>query len=171
MPTDKAYELFAGETWQNVAEEPALKHFRQLGESFLAGEMRDFVHDFSDTMHTLGVCAMAGEDVAYKSGLDELFGCLETNELAVFKEIAEDFEVLDERAKKFMGRKNEVREPGVSIGKKNQFMRSEHLSAVYGTYNVDGDKILLIAIGPKRMDYEKNLRVFKALEEAISNTN
>ena len=53
----------------------------------------------------------------------------------------------------------------VFIGKKSPITRSEALSVIVGDYEVDGERVLLCAIGPKRMNYEKSARIFKGLKQ------
>jgi transcriptional regulator of heat shock response len=53
--------------------------------------------------------------------------------------------------------------PNVFIGKKSPVTKSENLSVVGGNYDVGGVTISIFAIGPKRMDYKKTIRIFKNL--------
>jgi transcriptional regulator of heat shock response len=50
---------------------------------------------------------------------------------------------------------------------KSPITSSRNLSVILDSYDIDGDKILIAIVGPKRMDYDKNLQLFKLLREYI----
>ena len=52
----------------------------------------------------------------------------------------------------------------VFIGRRSPFTRSEQLAVVAGEYIVDNEKIILLAVGPKRMDYQKAAKIFQSLK-------
>lgn len=54
-------------------------------------------------------------------------------------------------------------EPQVFIGKKSPVTESENLSVIGGSYRVGDTMISIFAIGPKRMDYKKTIRIFRGL--------
>ena len=53
--------------------------------------------------------------------------------------------------------------PQVFIGKKSPVTKSENLSVIGGNYRVGDAMVSIFAIGPKRMDYKKTIRVFRSL--------
>jgi transcriptional regulator of heat shock response len=54
-------------------------------------------------------------------------------------------------------------EPQVFIGKKSPVTDSDTLSVIGGNYRVGDTTISIFAIGPKRMDYKKTIRIFRSL--------
>ena len=53
--------------------------------------------------------------------------------------------------------------PQIFIGKKSPLTTSDDLSVVGGNYQIGDATISIFAIGPKRMDYKKVIRIFKNL--------
>jgi transcriptional regulator of heat shock response len=53
--------------------------------------------------------------------------------------------------------------PQIFIGKKSPLTTSDNLSVVGGNFQIGGETISIFAIGPKRMDYKKVIRIFKNL--------
>jgi len=169
IPTDKAYEFYASRLCKQISPGEVPKTFSELVHSLFERQFKEFIENFSNEVHALSVGFALEEHGVWKSGLDELMSRLDSDEANVYKGIARDFESIDDRlygmAKGLM--KHEGLE--VHIGEKNPFMSSEHLSTVFDTFDIDGDKWLLIAIGPKRMNYENNLKAFSRLRRAFEN--
>jgi transcriptional regulator of heat shock response len=93
-----------------------------------------------------------------------LFENLEWESDSEVKQIIHDFEELDERVPEI---KNNFGENflEVFIGKKSPVTESNDLAVIMGDYVNRGEKMFLLAIGPKRMDYEKPLRIFRGLKQ------
>ena len=169
IPTDKAYEFYASRLREQLGPDEVSRTFSELAHSLFERQFKEFIENFSSEVHALSVGFALGEREVWKSGLDELMSRLDSDEANVYKGIARDFESIDDRLGSMA--KGLMRHEGleVRIGEKNPFMRSEHLSTVFDTFDLRGDKWLLIAIGPKRMDYENNLKAFSRLRRAFEN--
>jgi len=174
VPTDKGYQFFVGSTLNNVATSNKILKSRYglLADNLHRGLLRDFVESFANETKLLGV----GQEMArhahhkeketevYKSGLDSLFAQLDLDTKQEFQEIVSDFEMLDQRLKKFRNQLFKSLDlPQVFIGKKSPITKSKNLSVILDTYDVGDHKVLIAIIGPKRMDYDKNLNLFKLL--------
>ncbi len=157
VPTDAGYEFFAERMLGTVPEsrETAL---RELLEE---RAWPDLLARLSDELGLLSVAADLARTAVYKAGLDALVGCLEWDDREELRSVIRDFEEVDERAP----RAAEKLGPGprVFIGKKSPVTRSGSLSVVGGNYRVGNATVSLFAIGPKRMDYKKAIRIFKSL--------
>lgn len=171
VPTDRAYEFYIRRL-QDRLNDDELKPSRSLSELasvFLSGGLNDdFMEGFADELHTLSIGFMEDGRVI-KKGLDELFGRLEVEEAGVFKEIAREFEALDTRIEKYVGRKD-IRKDGfqIFIGEKSPLIKNENLSTICDFYEMPGEvNFFLIAIQPKRANYEKNVRTFRGLKSAL----
>lgn len=170
IPTDKAYEFLIKNLKNNALLTPAKsKTFCELAETFLAGDVEDFVEELSDEIHTLSVGFSIAEGRAFKSGLSKLFGELEEGTASIFQDIASDFEALDGRIYEAIHNFKSIKRngPEIMIGEKSPFMKNKHLTTVFDLLTVKDDEFLLIAIGPKRMDYEKNYKTFLGIRNAI----
>lgn len=170
IPTDKGYQFLVERIPDiNGRRNVSGRAVSDLSDEFLKGRFADFVGDLAEELTVLGVgYAPLGKEV-YKSGLDDLFDRLAEDHLFTdMREacrIVEDFERLDERMGSLMGFVEENR-PRVFIGK-SPITRSRDLSVIAETFQIDGEDFLLAAVGPKRMDYERGLRLFMALRESI----
>ncbi len=163
-PSDKGYEFFAErarDTKTAEREGSFYKNFRSLlaRQAFaeLAGEL-------SEELGLLGVAEDVERGTLHKHGLNNLVENLAWDNDEDIKSVIRDFEEIDERLTRIKGKLAAWNGgPQVFIGKKSPITRSASLSVVMGNYEMDGDRVLLLAIGPKRMDYKKTLRIFKNL--------
>jgi len=169
VPTDKGYKYFVEETIEDVIASKEIMDNRcntLLGD-LQGGHLRDFVDAFSDETHLLGVGQKEKE--VYKSGLESLFKQLDLETKDDIHEIIHDFEQLDERmhemSRKLLG---ELKEPKVYIGNQSPITKSKNLSVIIDSYPVGDFKVLIAIVGPKRMDYDRNLKLFKSLHRRVS---
>ena len=170
VPTNKGYELFVEEALDDASDAASIiKRYKGLASDLHQGRIRDFVEAISDETRLLGAGQQAEHEV-YKSGLDELVDKLDIEARGELQEIVRDFELLDQRFESFKKRFQRILpEPQVFIGKRSPITESENLSVIMDNYELpDGSKVFVALIGPKRMDYEKNVQLFKALRGYIS---
>ncbi len=160
VPTDTGYEFFAKRLLGNVQE----SHETALRELFEERAWPDLLGRLSAELGLLSVAADLARDAVYKTGLEALVDRLDCEDREGLCAVIRDFEGVDERiprAAEKVGPADGA--PRVFIGKKSPLTKSENLSVVGGNYKVDGATISIFAIGPKRMDYKKVIRVFKSL--------
>ncbi len=163
-PSDKAYKFFVKEVQREIEKE---KHERgreaqNLIELLLEGERKQFVRMLAKELKLLGACYDIGEEEFYGSGFGELTEHLDT--AADIGGIVEDFGMIPERLMKGKDWWEEERNwPQVFIGK-NPFTRSRDLSVIVSRVRVrNGESALILAMGPKRMNYERSLRLFREI--------
>jgi len=131
-----------------------------MGQNGLAS----FVNRVSQDTKLLSAGFNNKEHESYKIGLEDLFEQLETNNREDFCQIAKDFEMLDEKMEKLPQIIENQETPHIYIGKKSPITQSEHLSVIIDSYDINGNKFYLALIGPKRMNYEKNIKYLKKLK-------
>lgn len=169
-PTDRGYRFFVENAADDALASTKILNQNKFGE--LAGELkkgafRNFIDEFAEETKLLGVGQREKE--IYKSGLDELFGRLDLETKEEFREIIRDFEMLDERLRGMQERLfGDFPLPRVFIGRKSPITHSENLSVIMDNFDVDNHRILIAVIGPKRMDYDKNLKLFKSLKNYLN---
>ncbi len=167
VPTDKGYQFLVEQILKGGIDQlfgVLAEEFSLLEEEFRDRELKGFIQGFSNEFKVLGA-GYVGEDeetqVTYKSGLDDLIrelGLIDSRDLLP---IIEDVERLDDRI--FELREwVEGTEPRVFIGK-SPVTKSNQLSIVAQTFAWDEDSFLLVAIGPKRMNYQQVISCFKKL--------
>ena len=120
--------------------------------------------ELSRELGLLSVAADLARDAVYKAGLEALVNSLDWEDRSEIRSVIHDFEGVDERLPRAAEKAGAAGEaPKVFIGKKSPLTRSENLSVIGGNYRVGNATISIFAIGPKRMDYKKVIRVFKSL--------
>ena len=167
VPTDKGYQYFIGSTLDNVATSRRVinERYGGMANNLLSGELKSFVEDFSEETKSLGVGRK--EQQVYKSGLDDLFEQIDLETKNELQEIVRDFELLDKRLEDLGNKIAKAPEaPQVFVGK-SPITSSRNLSVILDSYDIDGNKILIAIVGPKRMDYDKNLQLFKLLRNYV----
>ena len=174
VPTDKGYKFIVQTIIDDESDDMRIadKILAALKQEFSERDFGDFVEDLSDELELLGIGYAAAHRRVYKSGLDELFGHLISdywpyNHDDLF-EIVRDFEMIDRRVDDLLNFISEGEAPKVFIGR-SPITKSSQLSVIADRYELDGQPFILAAVGPKRMDYDKNLRFFKQLREVIGN--
>ena len=168
VPTDKGYQFFIDNTLDDVVDSKKIlnNRYNSLTDNLHKGSLRDFIREFSDETKLLGVGQKEKESEVYKSGLDELFNKLDLDTKNDLHEIVRDFEMLDRRLEEIRNRIfRSLPSPQVFLGKKSPITSSENLSVILDSYSIDGQRIVIAVIGPKRMDYSKSLKLFKLFHQ------
>lgn len=176
VPTEHGYEFFVNQIIGDIFSKTMggfLSLRTSLLEELLHHKTPEAVHGLANELKTLTIGYEPRRGSIYKSGLDELCERLDISHRDEFLEIIHDFERLNDRLKNFAsdikssGKGSDA--PQVYIGKKSPFTDSSHLSVIVDNYEIDGEPLMLIAVGPKRMDYKKSLKVFKIIRDRIKN--
>jgi len=170
VPTDKGYLFFVERVLVNLVEEKLSfkEEVSDFKKELSKRRFKNFIEDIADELGNLGVGYSALEDNIYKSGLgglfDNLLSTYDFNDPQEIKQIVRDFEALNEKINSLLNFFEKNDEPKVFIGK-SPITKSRRLSVVADVYDLDGDRFVLAVIGPKQMDYFKNIKLLKALRE------
>jgi transcriptional regulator of heat shock response len=157
VPTDSGYEFFAKQMLGSVPE----SRENRLKELFMERAWPDLLRELSEELGMLSVIADLSREMVYKAGLEQLIKNLDYEGREEMNAVIHDFETMDARLPHAAEKMREG--PNVFIGKKSPVTKSENLSVVGGNFIIDGVTITIFAIGPKRMDYKKTIRIFKSL--------
>ncbi|MFH0891100.1 MAG: hypothetical protein V1856_03645 [Candidatus Liptonbacteria bacterium] len=160
VPSNKGYEFFA----RQALTEQGAKQDRVTEKLMMRHSWDDLAEAMSQEMGVLAAVMRAGDREIHKGYLENLLDNLEWQSREEIKAVVRDFEELDERMDRTM---SEMRHDflDVFVGRKSPLTRSDFLSVMAGDYEVDGERVILCAIGPKRMDYEQAARIFKGLKQ------
>ncbi len=161
-PTDRGYEFFAQQVLQEVPSPDAFDH--SLFRWFERQAWPELLTQLSDTLGLLGVATDFRHGEVYKDGLDELVSHMQWSRPDI-ESVIHDFEELDERLTHARSVLDDEDFLKVFVGRKSPVTKSECLSVMAGDYDCNGTRMLLFAIGPKRMDYEKTAAIFKGLKQ------
>lgn len=161
IPSDRGYEFFVEKILEKEAERqtPAEERVRV---SFRDSDWPNLIHYLSSRLGVFGVLDDLSEEKIYKGGLEKFIENLERESIMNLKKIIRDFEEVDDRLEE--SRRLINNSINIFIGEKSPFTRSHELSVVAESCNRGKDKIFLLAIGPKRMDYKKAVKTFQGIK-------
>lgn len=161
IPSDKAYEIFVSRILEDDHESDLNTSFSKI---FKKSDWPEFISAFSDHLGILAALEEETKERVYKSGLETLLDCLNWENQNDIKKIIRDFEGLDE---KIGNLKQKIRNNAplqIFIGRKSPITESQDLAVIAQRCSIDGENILLIAIGPKRMNYKKVVKTFRDIK-------
>ncbi|MEK7465341.1 MAG: hypothetical protein AAB631_01030 [Patescibacteria group bacterium] len=137
-------------------------------DGFLCGERRSLVEELADYLGLLSVGYVPRDNQVYESGLRVLLKNIEADKKEEWMEVVNDFEALPERFERQKAWwEKETSWPRVYIGG-SPITKSKHLSVIASSLGEGKERFLLLAIGPKRMDYKKSLKLMKSLAKRIA---
>lgn len=164
IPTDAGYEFFAMRALREALESRARVREQEysMRELFEERAWPDLMARLSNELGLLGVAADLAHDMVYKMGLEQLVSRLDLDDRKELQSVIRDFEEIDGRVPGAAPKIGQ-QEPQVFIGRKSPVTKSEQLSVVAENYKIGDMTISIFAIGPKRMDYKKAIRMLKNL--------
>ena len=171
VPTDKGYVFMVDAILGELAEAAArvTREYELLAEEFARGQLEHAVNELALELDLLGVGYNPAQKKFSKKGLNELFDELvsenEITDLRDVQEIVSDFEKLDDRISELLNFVPKGKKPKVFVGK-SPITKSPHLSVIADRFSSDDGEYVVAAIGPKRMDYENNIKFFIAMKHA-----
>ncbi|HTY39915.1 MAG TPA: hypothetical protein VMC43_02400 [Candidatus Paceibacterota bacterium] len=167
VPSDRGYEFFARYALNLTA--PLAPMSGGLLQAFEHHAWPDLVHRLSADLGVMSVMAEPNAGYIYKTGFDQLLERVEWRTKQELAAIARDIENLDGRLTALQATFANDDDVHIYVGRKSPVTHCESLSVVAGDYDVgDGKRFLLLAVGPKRMDYQKTAKVFKNLKAAAT---
>ena len=108
------------------------------------------------------------EDLFYKSGMSEVAQAPEFIEAPTMREFAALLDVLDDEMEG-LWKTLDAREPLVFIGRENPIASARHYGMIVSALETPFHREGVIALlGPKRMDYARNVAIMRRLSEALA---
>jgi transcriptional regulator of heat shock response len=162
VPTNAGYEFFAKRMLgMDPQVSSAASKKNDLHLMLQEQAWPDLLNELSAQLGLLSVAADLARESVYKAGLQHLIDHLDWQDQNGIRSVIHDFEEVDERAPR--AAEKMCASPQIFIGKKSPLTSSDNLSVVGGNYQIGDATISIFAIGPKRMDYKKVIRIFKNL--------
>ncbi|MEM3393909.1 MAG: hypothetical protein QXY79_02575 [Candidatus Methanomethylicia archaeon] len=162
IPTDLAYEFFIQDL---VNQEINIKLDEVMINLFKKMAWEDLAEKISKNLGVLSLITnIPEEEFVYKEGLEYLIDNLDWHTKDEIKEIIKDSEGLED---KIINNENILKEENfikIFIGKKNPLTKNKSLSIIMSDYDLDGERILILTMGPKRMNYKKAFCILKGLK-------
>lgn len=155
VPSDIGYEFFADRA---IADANPARSNRSLDAALQGNAWEHLAALLADELGAVGIVADLNDGYSFTRGLPSLVENLSWDDRDELAGILRDIEAIDERMSAFRARLGGS-SPQVFIGKGSPFGRGA-LAAVAAEYSLSGRPIAIIAIGPKRMDYDRAARIF-----------
>lgn len=162
VPTDKGYRLFVNELMNYSEErknsdlielEKALKNTRDAFKVF-----RTLAKDIASKTDCLFIGYDQSKDQLYKEGWSNILKEPEFKDPEVCVDLAEIVDLLEDDIKNY--KKGEV---NIYIGEENPFHKSKNFSLILRNFNTKEDNIVFGIIGPRRMLYDRNIKLINSL--------
>lgn len=163
IPTDKAYRFFV-DSLKNKREERVEQELEKMIKATndklrLASEITKFMADNSSSFVNLHFFK---EGLNLKEGLDEIFKEPEAKNDDFVSSMISFMENFEKNIEKIHDSKNMV-----FIGKENPVPKSKDITLICSECKLPGQSAFITIIGPKRMDYEKNIRLINSLNKTL----
>ncbi|MEK9186208.1 MAG: hypothetical protein AAB885_01335 [Patescibacteria group bacterium] len=161
VPTNKGYEFIANKA---LAEMKAnLDNLKRglFAKKFLDSHLNNLIGDVSGQLNLLSVGYRPKDKEISKQGFGSLLKQLSVENKKDLIGVVNDFEELDKRVGK-MAEFVDGNLPKVFVGK-SPVTKSQHLSVVADVFKDGENEMMVMVIGPKRMNYEKIIKFFRSL--------
>lgn len=163
MPTDEGFKYFIEKMFKNM-EKDFLKDIIDIENEFLnffkkqeQGSLPLTVARFlAEESRELGIFLSPYQGKLIFSGVNQVLKKTEFSEPNVTKELFILLEALEQNMNNIVRHISE-KTPQVFIGKENPLTQGENLSMIVESCTVSGERIIAGIIGPKRMNYQRNV--------------
>lgn len=164
IPTDKAYRLFVDSLPEKDSEkiEKYLQDIIDRREDAIK-KASNIAKILADLSSSLIVLHLFGEDITLKEGLDEIFKNPESSD----KEFVSEFVSLLENFEKNIGKINSAEGIKIFIGEELPVMRMKNITVICSECNLPSERGFISIIGPKRMNYDKNIAIINSLNKVL----
>lgn len=164
IPTDKAYRFFVDslkEKREEKIEEELEDIIKGIEDKFrMASEIAKFIADNSSSFVNL---YFTKEGLNLREGLDEIFKepeAKDRNFVDSFVNFLENFEKNIEKLQPDSKAK-------VYIGEESPIPKTKNMTLICSECNLPSQKAFIAILGPKRMDYEKNIKLINSLNKVL----
>lgn len=162
IPSDKAYRLFVNKLLEEEIKNKDFILEKNQDEFKLASELTKYLAEASSIFSALH---FLNKELSWQAGWEEISKEPEfTNQLFLseFVNFLDDFE---ENIKK-LELKSSI---NVFIGKEISCSKTNNLSLICSRQNLNNYDSLIVLIGPKRMNYNKNIQLMNSLNNFLEN--
>lgn len=166
IPTDKGYRFFV----DRIIKEKSLESEESIEDRF-GGEFKDIfkltqslTKNLTATSSAFCLGYLAKEEILWKEGWEEILQEPEFEEKEYILNFTRFLESFEENIKNFQT------DSGIKIfiGRENRFSKAKDFSIISSGYDLpDDEKVILALLGPKRMDYGRNINLINSLTKLI----
>lgn len=173
IPTDAGFRYFVDKLMEERAlslrEQKALQSEvlkLKAQNKMLARQTAKLLSLMSDN---LALSGLIDSDDFYRSGTQKLLSKPEFNNLDSVCALAEVLDYLDENAEELWERAGKDEKAAIFIGSESLIGGADECSMVVSRYNLEsGEEGMLAIIGPKRMEYSRNVSLIDYFKKLLS---
>jgi len=160
IPTDKAYRLLVNKLLEEETRNKKLIIEKIKDEFKLASELTKYLAEASSIFSTLH---FLNKKLSWQAGWEEISKEPEFNNQIFLSEFVNFLDDFEENIKK-LELKPSI---NVFIGKEIPCSRTNNLSLICSRQNFNNYDSLIVLIGPKRMNYNKNIQLMGSLNNFL----
>lgn len=175
VPTDKGYRFYVDrvvpEAPRNVKDNKAKTRLKKMADDFQNSDSHKLIKEISKIMSefssNVGLCGFLDDDEFYSVGLSNLLRAPEFEDNFGIASALGVFDYLDQEMKKIF--EDMEKDLEVFIGKENKGKQFNNFSLVISKCRTkEREKGIIGILGPKRMDYAKNIALIDYARELIN---
>lgn len=167
IPTDKGYRFFVNYVTEKRLHQMNLKEQKRLEEELIKLKLREkmlartLARLLASFSNNLAITGLLEEKEFFESGMKQLLTQPDFQNIDEICQIAEVVDYLDESITK-LSKELQPKKVKTFIGKENLFTESGDCAIVISQCVLpSGDKGIIAILGPKRMEYKKNISLIE----------
>ncbi|MBI2637363.1 MAG: hypothetical protein HYW88_00545 [Candidatus Sungbacteria bacterium] len=127
--------------------------------------LRQVTRTISELSESFTVAGLFDDELFYKAGISEAFQEPEFDDRSALKEFSELADFIDEEIRGIF-EPRDFKKPKAFIGHENPIKEARNYGMIISSVKTPHEKETLVAIlGPKRMNYRKNISLLECLDE------
>jgi heat-inducible transcriptional repressor len=175
VPTDKGYRFYVNQVMPEIPKrarnDKAENRLKKMADDFQNSDSHKFIKEISKVMSEfsrgVGLCGFLDDDEFYSSGLSNLLKAPEFEDNSGIASALGIFDYLDQEIKKIF--EDMEKDIEVFIGKENRGKQFNNFSLVISKCRTkEKEKGIIGILGPKRMDYAKNIALVDLMKDMIN---
>lgn len=166
VPTDKAYRFFVDNLFEEEFEKFEI-------EDWIEKEIEDSIRfwqsltkNLAEISNSLVLSYLKSKEIFWKEGWEEILKEPEFFEKECILNFVEFLEIFEKR----IGELKINSKIKVFIGRENPFPKGKDFATIISKcYLPDGEEGIISLLGPKRMDYNRNIALMNSLKKCLEN--
>ncbi len=163
VPSDLGYIFYAHGILSGAPSSLRNSGLARLARFFSQLQWEQFLQHFSSLLGLVGVIEDLRRGEIKKGGIARLVERLDWQSAEEVRDVVWDFEQIDRRLPRAVSIAEQQEDVAVFVGSQSPLTESDQLSVLLKKCEKRGNEILLVAVGPKRMDYQKVITLLRNL--------
>jgi heat-inducible transcriptional repressor len=175
VPTDKGFRFFVDELFEKESSKIIDKKFskeikeieQHIGDSLMLS--REITRILAALSSNLALSYLFDEKIFWKEGWQEIFDEPEFKSTELVRNFVDMIEDFEKHIEEFSFERDDLPEVKVFIGRESPVSKSKDFSLIISQGKLaKGKKATLAILGPKRMQYSKNINLINSLMRILT---